>query len=212
MVAYTRDMVAELLAPLRGLPDGAAPSPAGRGLLYQLEQGLGSVLRARADPQVRHLTADDRRLLRRLGVTVGERVVFSAELLSPWAVERRAALWAARTGTRVPSPGAAVSTPIAAHGDVGLFYAIGYPPFGPRAIRADVAEQVFARLVAATRAGPAALPEEPGAWLDCAADELQEVAAAMGFVEVEDGLWMLAPRRPERSRSGRRGARVSRAG
>ncbi|MCY1070824.1 helicase-related protein [Nannocystis sp. RBIL2] len=208
MVAWTRDLVAELLAPLRALPEGPPPSPAARGLLYQLEQGLGSVLRARAEPQVRHLTGDDRRLLGRLGLKIGELVVFSPELLTTWSVERRAALWAARSGSRVTPPGEARSIALTDDADPAAFHAIGFPPFGPRAIRADIAERVFNRVVAATRAGPAALPEELAAWIGCAADEVPAIVAAMGFDEVAEDRWLLAPRRPERR--GRR--RTRRAG
>jgi ATP-dependent RNA helicase SUPV3L1/SUV3 len=171
------------------------------------------VLRGRAEPQVRHLTAEDRRLLARLGIVVGELVVFSPELLSPRAIERRAALWAARSGARVHVPGGP-AVALADDADVGYWYAIGYVPFGPRAIRADLAERVYARLHAATRAGPAALPAEPCAWLACAPEELEAIAEAMGFVEASAGQWMLRPRRTggrARGRGGRR-ARVSRAG
>ncbi|WP_263429716.1 helicase-related protein [Nannocystis pusilla] len=210
MVAWTRDMVAELLAPLRALPAAPAPSPAGRGLLYQLEQGLGSVLRARAEQQVRHLTADDRRLLGRLGVKVGELVVFAPELLSAWAVERRAALWAARSGTRVHLPGEAPSLAVRDEDEPAMFHALGFPPFGPRAVRADVAERAYARVLAVTRAGPAALPEELAGWIGCEAGDVPEIVAAMGFEEVEADRWLLAPRRPERR--GRRHGRARRAG
>lgn len=206
MVAWTRDMVAELLAPLRALPPTPAPSPAARGLLYQLEQGLGSVLRARAEPQVRALTAEDRRLLGRLGLKIGELVVFAPELLSPWAVERRAALWAARAGTRLTLPGEALSIALGEEEEAGPYHAIGFPPFGPRAIRADVAERAYVRALAAMRAGPAALPFELAEWIGCASDEVPGIVGAMGFDEVEPDRWVLAPRRSER-RGRRRGVR-----
>ncbi|HEY8375469.1 MAG TPA: hypothetical protein VIK91_03225, partial [Nannocystis sp.] len=176
-----------------------------------LEQGLGSVLRARADAQVRHLTAEDRRLLGGLGIVVGELVVFSPELLSPWAVQRRAALWAGRSGARGHKVPTATAIEIDEGVEVGYYHAIGYPPFGPRAIRCDLAERTYARLRAATRAGPGALPEEPCAWLSCGPEELAAIAAAMGFVEVRAGQWVLPPRRSRRARGGRRG-RIRAAG
>jgi ATP-dependent RNA helicase SUPV3L1/SUV3 len=213
VVAWTRDLVAELLAPLRALPPAPAPSPAARGLLYQLEQGLGSVLRARADPQVRHLTGEDRRLLARLGVQLGELVVFSPELLTPWAVERRAALWAARGGARVEPPGEARSIALADGEEPAPYHALGFVPLGPRAVRADVAERAFTRALAATRGGPGPLPDALAGELGCAAEELPAIAAAMGFSEVEPDRWVLPPRRADRrGRGGRRHGRVRRTG
>jgi ATP-dependent RNA helicase SUPV3L1/SUV3 len=70
MLAWTRDLVAELLAPLRAEAAGRLKA-AGKGLVYQLEQGLGSVLRARCEAQVQGLDADDRKLCAQLKITVG---------------------------------------------------------------------------------------------------------------------------------------------
>jgi ATP-dependent RNA helicase SUPV3L1/SUV3 len=184
------------------LPAGALPSPAGRGLLYQLEQGLGSVLRGRADEQVRHLRPDDRRILGRLGLNVGELVVYSPELLTPAAVARRAALWSARTGRRQwPQPEEA-SIRVETELEFAFYHAVGYPPFGPLAIRADVAEETFRALVEVTRAGPAELPEELAAAIGGDVEDLAEVALAMGFSEIEAGRFALV-RRTERRRRGR---------
>lgn len=203
MVAWTRDFVAELLAPIRALPQGAAPSPAGRGLLYQLEQGLGSVLRARAEAQVRNLKPEDRKIVGRLGLKVGELTIFAPELLTPWAVTRRAALWTARAGRTIEAPEGA-SAAIAEGAEVAGFHAIGFPPFGPRALRADVAERVFLKLQEAVRAGPARLPEEVAGWIEGSIGELEEVAIAMGFVEIEPGVFALVRRAPRARRGGRR--------
>lgn len=203
MVAWTRDLVAELLAPLRALPAGVTPGPAALGLLYQLEQGLGSVLRRRAEPQVRALRPDDRRLVQGLGVRIGELVIFAPALLTPWAVARRAALWAARAGRPMEAPEAA-SIAIGGDAEVAGLHAIGFVPLGPRAIRADVAERAYAAIMAALRAGPARLPEAPAGWIGCAPAELEEVALAMGFVEVEPGVFAAAPRPAPRRRNRRR--------
>ncbi|HEX7598459.1 MAG TPA: helicase-related protein, partial [Polyangia bacterium] len=80
LLAWTRDWVAQLLAPLRdeGL---ALLGPAARGLAYQLEQGLGTTLIAHARDQVRDLEARDRSALGRCGVRVGRHVAFATSLL-----------------------------------------------------------------------------------------------------------------------------------
>lgn len=197
LVAWARDLVAELLAPLRG---AEGLSPAGRGLLYQLEQGLGSVTRARADAQVRSLGAADRRALARIEVEVGEWMVYARPLLTPTSVLTRAALWAGWSGERGRAPPAGVT---AARGEeeVGYWYAIGMAPLGPVALRVDVAEALFVRLAAETRAGPAPLPAGLAAGLGCSEEALEAIAGALGFVEVDAGRLVLGrggARRPRR--------------
>ena len=91
LVAFARDLVTELFAPLRG---GAARelSPAARGVVYQLEQGLGTLDARAVKGQTAGLSARDRELLAELEVVIGGRVVYASALLKRAAVTRRAAL------------------------------------------------------------------------------------------------------------------------
>ncbi len=221
MLAWTRDLVAELLAPLRAEAAGRM-SPAGKGLVYQLEHGLGSCLRVRAEMQVRSLSADDRKICGQLGISLGALVVFVPALLEAGAVLRRAALWSAAYG-RPPAlpPAGKVSVAIEAGVEpttvstittittVSWYHAIGYPPFGPRAVRADQAERSFSRLLQATSSGPVALPPELASWLGCSQAVAGEVAEAMGLTRVDDERYMFVRpergRHPHQSRSRRRG-------
>lgn len=202
MQAWTRDLVAGLLAPLRGEGSGRL-SPAGKGLVYQLEHGLGSVLRSKADAQVRNLTADDRAACTKLGIQLGQLVVFATALLTDEAIVQRSALWSAFHGPGGEPP-SAKRVSIAVDEEVlpGWYHAIGYPPFGPRGIRADQAERAYARLVQAMAAGPAALPQELASWLGCGQAEAGEVAVAMGLVAVDRERYALV--RADRGRRSRR--------
>ncbi|MBL8974400.1 MAG: helicase, partial [Myxococcales bacterium] len=134
MLAWTRDLVAELLAPLRAEAAGRLKA-AGKGLVYQLEHGLGSLLRARCEAQVQGLDADDRKLCAQLKITVGALVVFVPALLEPAALVKRAALWSAAHGRppALPAPDR-VSVPVDPEVPASWYHAIGYPPFGPRAV------------------------------------------------------------------------------
>ncbi|MCC6554658.1 MAG: helicase, partial [Polyangiaceae bacterium] len=67
LVAFARDLVEELLAPLRA-PAARALGPAGRGIVYQLEQGLGTALARSAEEQLEGLSPGDREVLASLGV------------------------------------------------------------------------------------------------------------------------------------------------
>lgn len=183
LVAWSRDLIAELCAPLRAAPD-AALGAAARGLLYQLEQGLGVVPVRSAAREVEHLTAADREQLAELGIVIGVHHVFARALLRPLAIGRRVALVAAQVGDprRVPSPApGAVSLPRGTGIDAQSYLAVGYPLVGARAVRVDVLERV-ARSIAAFADGAAPDPRGrlPG-WLGCSAESARRVAAALGL-------------------------------
>lgn len=94
--AHTKDLVSHLLAPIQP-PERAAlahdPEAAAlRGLLYQLEQGLGSARRQEVAPQLALLRPADRSLLARWGVRIGRASVFASAMLEPERLRVRAAL------------------------------------------------------------------------------------------------------------------------
>jgi ATP-dependent RNA helicase SUPV3L1/SUV3 len=172
LVAWTRDWVAQLLAPLRderlvGL------GPAGRGLCYQLEQGLGTVLVANSGEQVRELEPRDRSALGRAGVRVGRHVVFSVRLLRPEALRERALLCQAEIGCRLQQSRVdAVSFLPSSDVSDATYAAMGFPVFGGRAIRADVVEPVASLVI--SRASPAEIARRLG----CYPDEVEPIREA----------------------------------
>jgi ATP-dependent RNA helicase SUPV3L1/SUV3 len=174
ILAYARDLVEALLAPLRA-PALRALSPAGRGIVYQLEQGLGTALADRAGEQLAGLTEGDRALLVAHGVELGGRVLYVPALLRGAAPAQRLAIASAHFDPRPAAPRpAAVSVPLPRGADPRAYTAIGFPPFGPRAVRADVAERVSRALAA----GEAADAEIAG-WLGCPARDLSPVIEAL---------------------------------
>ena len=179
LLAFARDLVEELFAPLRA-PAGRGLSAAGRGVAYQLEQGLGTVLTAEAQGQVSGLLTRDRELFAELDVEVGERVIFLKSLLSPAAIERRMALCSAHFEGPLrpvsPRPGA-LSMLLPRGLDPGAFTRIGYPVFGTRAIRADLVER-FHRALSGDDPGALAL----SGLLGCTPREVPWIAQALGGV------------------------------
>ena len=179
LLAWTRDLVSGLLAPLRA--GGGDLSAAARGLLYQLEQGLGTIPARDAAAQLQSLAGNDRAALRRLGVRVGRHVVFVPALLSADAIAARVALCNAHLA---PGRSAALAKPIdlPRPGATSLrtdpdipppsYAAIGYPVFGARAIRADLADGVADRLRAGAR------PPDIASRLGCRVSEIASVRDA----------------------------------
>jgi len=177
LVAFARDLVEALLGPLRAISPGALGASA-RGIVYQLEQGLGTARTEEAAPQLAALGPEDLRELSLAGVSLGSRVIYVPALLKGPALERRSALTAAHAGPkapRAPQPGV-VSMPVSRGADERLYAAVGYPVFGPRAVRADVVEKVHAALVAEGAAVPVGML---AGWLGCPAREAARVAAAI---------------------------------
>jgi ATP-dependent RNA helicase SUPV3L1/SUV3 len=89
IVAHTRDLVTHLLEPLALAVSDSAPL---RGLAYQLEQGLGSVLKQQARPQLDALSDAERALLTERDIVVGKQTVYAQQLLSPGRLVLREAL------------------------------------------------------------------------------------------------------------------------
>jgi ATP-dependent RNA helicase SUPV3L1/SUV3 len=141
LVALSRDAVNELLEPLRGPASRGLSAPA-RGVVYQVEQGLGTALVKKAIEQIANLDAADRVALSALGIVIGKVVIRAPKLASAKAVAIRSALVRAQFGEAAPPPPRSGATSFrAARFDAGACLAIGYPVFGPRAVRADIAEK-----------------------------------------------------------------------
>jgi ATP-dependent RNA helicase SUPV3L1/SUV3 len=150
LLAFARDLVAELLAPLQG--DARALGPAARGLLYQLEQSLGSIAAAPTREQLRALTGAERSLLAGRGVVLGRLAVHAPALLEPAALQKRWALCAAEVWPeRLPpllagaAPPAHLPLEPAIPGRV--YEALGYPLVAGLPVRADELERL-GRLIA----------------------------------------------------------------
>ncbi len=199
LTAAGRDLAGEVLAPLR-TDRLADASGAVRGLLYQLEQGLGTISAASARKQVRALLAEERKGLERFGVRLGYRYVFLGSALKPSVVERRLALANAFWGVAVEglAPGA-VSTDARSEVPAEFYDAIGFPRLGPLAVRADVAEKVSRALHHAARRGPFTPDPQLCARLSCQAEHLAPVVEALGYRPLGDGTFIDPKRRKRRS-------------
>ncbi len=186
--AFVRDHVAELLAPL-SLSTDSGPI---RGLLYQLEQGLGTIDARSAAAQLEALSEDDRRALSSAGIELGRRTVYARALLAPAALRRRALLVRVHRGADEPRPPEGGGVAITRLREVAPedYLAAGFVALGPRAVRVDLVERALARLAALS--APFALPPEVGRWLGVRASELPRVLAGLGYRQKGEG-WERQP-------------------
>ncbi|MBI1206147.1 MAG: disulfide oxidoreductase [Azospirillum sp.] len=193
---------ADALAPLMTLRDAELSGP-GRGLAFQLVEGLGCLSRHGAAALVDGLGQADRRQLGQLGVRIGVTRLYLPALLKPRAVAARALLWAVRHGLALPTP-----TPPAGRVSLvpppglpgGWFEAIGYPVVGPRAIRADLLDRFERRLIPLARSGAMTADPALAQSLGAEAGELAGILIALGWKQhhASDGSVVWRPSRVRR--------------
>jgi ATP-dependent RNA helicase SUPV3L1/SUV3 len=204
--AWIRDQVEELFAPLRKA-EAAALSPPGRGLVYLLEQDLGTAPREAGRDQLRELSRKDRRSLARLDVRLGTHYLYVASLLEPAQVALRSVLGGlchTRRPLPAPPPAGAASTPVDGDVPTDLYRVMGYPQLGGRAVRVDLVERLAAELRATVRdTRRFHLPTEAIAWLGCTAEELEPMLDGLGYRRGRDDLF--GRTRQRLSRRGRPG-------
>ena len=189
LVAAGRDLAGEVLAPLRSERLGDLGA-AGRGVVYQLEQGLGTVLARDARAQLQALTPAERRRLEQAGICLGLHVVYLGTALKPALVARRAALAAAFWGAEAetaPPPASAVSMPARPDRPAGLYAAIGFPLAGARAVRADILERLVRELRRLARHGPFDPGDPVRRRLSCSRNDVRPVVEALGYRDAGDG-------------------------
>jgi ATP-dependent RNA helicase SUPV3L1/SUV3 len=171
------------LAPLFALRDGAPPGAA-RGIAFALAEGLGAVPRRTVAGQVAALTADDRRDLGRLGITVGRLAVFVRPLLQPESMRLRARLFWIHAGRPAEAgPDGPPSVPRDTRLPPAFDLACGYFPAGPRAVRLDRIEHAASIASRLSRGGPFVPPRELPRVLGCRPEEVPSVLTSVGYVE-----------------------------
>ncbi len=202
--AWRDRLVDTVCGPLRRPAHEALDQP-GRGIHFQLLEGLGSVPRDRVRTLVDALSDEDRRNLARLGVRIGRHNVYVLGLASPDAILARGLLWATWTVADLPDPlPAGASAPRTAGPSTDTWQALGYAPLGSRVVRHDVVERVSAWLRKAGRAGPFRIEGPPLEWMGCPRTDAPGVFAALGARPVDDAGERWVSGEPRRPRGGRR--------
>jgi ATP-dependent RNA helicase SUPV3L1/SUV3 len=194
LTAFTRDTIAQLLQPLR-VRAIEQLSTAAHGLVYQLEQSLGSVSRTNCNEQLCALTPRDRQLLASLGLRFGGSHLYFKRQLTEQSLRQRLALAGAyfRTPTQslealttrksIPSPETRLPSPFS--------LTVGFVTVGPRWIRLDAYESLCSALIGRAKHGEFSLPKELTHTLDCDEHALPELLYALGYVRRASGRFAL---------------------
>jgi ATP-dependent RNA helicase SUPV3L1/SUV3 len=199
LAAWSRDLVDEVIGHLNG-GASASWSPAGRGLIYQLEQNLGSLPAHAGSAQLAALTPLDHGALRALDVRVSRVLTYAANSLRPRQRLVRLALtrtFAPRGHDVIDALHNRVSLPKPAGLDAEWLSRVGFVVLGPRAVRIDVADRVRSELARLAKHGAFSLPPELAQWLGCGSREVAELALELGYRRGRDGSFR-GPRRRKR--------------
>jgi ATP-dependent RNA helicase SUPV3L1/SUV3 len=191
LLAWARDLVQEVVGPFAEAQEREL-SAAGRGLVYQLEQNLGSLPARGARQQISALTAVDRLVLRELGVRHHRELTYATSSLGPRQRLVRLALtraFAPRGSTLVPALLERVSFERPPALDAEWLARVGFVVLGHRAVRIDVADRVRTELDRMALAGPFALPKQLAQWLGCLGRDVPILATELGFRRGQDGLF-----------------------
>lgn len=153
-----------------------------RGIVYQLSEGLGTVPRLQAERQLRHLSAQDKKVLAKLGVRLGLHILYFRQLLD--APKRRfrgwlASVYLSEKPPKLPRKGK-VSVATDAISD-DMWSMTGYCVFGGRAFRADAAEKFAAYIRKQAKEGPIALSPALLTAAGCDAEGIVAVMRGLGL-------------------------------
>ncbi len=210
---WLKDHIAARLKPLFALSAAEGLSGAGRGLVFQLVEGLGVLPRAPVADMVERLEREDRKALTRLGVRLGVSHLYLTALAKPAAVSLRGMLWAVSKGhplpVPIPPPGrvSVEAAPVKDGGMPSAFWeAIGYPLAGGRALRVDMLDRLETELLTASKANAPIREVALGQRVGLSAEELGTVLTGLGYVRIvaEDGAVAWKRKRSSRQQQGNR--------
>ncbi|WP_271299668.1 helicase-related protein [Sphingomonas sp. CV7422] len=176
-------------------------TPSLRVVAGELEAAGGLVPRLAIYEPVDALTADERKRLRRIGITIGTLDLFDPRLLKPAAARWRQTLLGVRgRGAVLPREGATVLP----RGGLGAQLATGFRPLAAQAVRVDLVERI-ARSAHDARQGRKPFAPDPAlaTSMGIAPATFERLMAELGFRTVpahEDAppAWVWRGRRPPR--------------
>jgi ATP-dependent RNA helicase SUPV3L1/SUV3 len=155
-----------------------------REIALKLFSGVGILPRGDVENLIETLDQEARRTLRSKKVKMGPLLLFLPDLNKPAAVRLRALLWCLTNDQPLPAPvprDGAMSVlvdPVSRNPD--FYRAIGYPLFGPRAIRIDMLDRVISAIYDKAKDGKFQAQHAMAEWMGCPIADLYGVLEAMG--------------------------------
>lgn len=179
-----------VLEPLFSLVvDEALPEPV-QEMALKLFAGVGIIPRGDVEESIAKLDADMRKVLRDKKVRLGPLLIFIPDLNKPAAVHLRALLWTLYNDKALPAPvpkDGAMSVKIeeGQEADPDFYKAIGYPLYGPRAVRIDMLDRVINAVYDGAKDGKFQAQHSMAEWMGCPIADLYGVLEVMGHKRIE---------------------------
>ncbi|MCC7305403.1 MAG: hypothetical protein IT558_03980 [Alphaproteobacteria bacterium] len=188
---WLKTHIAEVLEPLLGLVHDieklALPV---QGICARLFAAMGITPRDNLEELIAALDPEMRQVLRARRVRLGPVLVFMPALNKPAGVRLRALLWSLWNDKPLPAPvpnDGMVSLKVdPAQADPIFYRAIGYPVYGPRAIRIDMLDRVISAVYDGAKEGKFRAEHKMAEWLGCGIEDLYAVLTALGHTKIEE--------------------------
>lgn len=180
----------EALAPLFALTEGEGFTDASKTICERLQNALGILPRDALDDAIATLDEEGRKALRARKVRMGPLLVFLPDLNKPAGVALRAFLLALWNGKSLPAEkpnDGMVSFSVEGKDiDPDYYRSIGYPVYGPRAIRVDMLDRVICAVYDGAKDGKFQAQHQMAEWLGSNINDLYAVLEAMGHTKLND--------------------------
>lgn len=180
----------ETLAPLFALTEGEGFTDAAKTICERLQNALGILPREALEDVIATLDEEGRKALRARKVRMGPLLVFMPDLNKPAAVTLRAfllSLWNDKSlPAEKPNDGMVSFTIEGKTIDPDYYRSIGYPVYGPRAIRVDMLDRVVCAVYDNAKDGKFQAQHQMAEWLGSNINDLYAVLEAMGHTKMND--------------------------
>ncbi len=163
-----------------------------KSIFLKVFDGMGISPRLDNESAIAELDADMRKILRDKKLRMGPVLIFLGELNKPAAVRLRGLLWSLYHDRALPAPlpkDGAMSMLVEPDraADLTEFYrAIGYPLYGPRAIRIDMLDRVINAIYDGAKDGKFQAKHMMAEWIGCPIADLYAILEALGHKRLEN--------------------------
>lgn len=185
---WIKNHIKHVLEPLPALEQTEGLAEPVRGICEKLYNALGIIPREEVQSLTAALDPEMRQVLRGKQVRLGPVLIFLPALNKPAGVRLRGLLYALWNEKPLPPPlprDGVVSQKVDESADRDFFRAIGYPVYGPRAIRIDMLDRVISAVYDGAKDGKFQAQHKMAEWLGCQIDDLYGVLTAMGHRKLE---------------------------
>jgi ATP-dependent RNA helicase SUPV3L1/SUV3 len=188
LAGWLKNHINEILAPLVALEDIEKLAGPARGICFQLFEAMGIVPRESLEDLIGGLDSEMRQALRAKQVRLGPLLVFLPALNKPAGVRLRGLLWSLWNDKPLPAPVPAdgiMSLKVdPGRADRRFYQAVGYPIFGPRAVRIDMLDRVISAVYDNAKEGKFRAEHKMAEWLGVPIDDLYAILEAMGHRKI----------------------------